>query len=328
MADRVIGFEIDLFIFDAAPHPFDEHVVTPGTLSIHGQKNLPAEHRVGEFICGELAALIRIDDLRQPVFRKRLLQRLDCMATLQRDRHPMCQHPTARPVHYGRQIYEAPCHRDIARIERPDLIGPVDLPVAQQVRPDPVGCMLAARIWVAVQSLEAPALHPGAHLPGLLCHRQGVVAIDHRLTPSSPALLSAPSKKSFSSVNCPIFACSTFTSMGGATELALPASNTSATRSCNCFFQSVIWFGWTSNCWASSASVLSPLRAASATFALNAGECARRFRFVIFWFLVAGHYDRLTPQLFHLTNCPNSRRHLWKATCNVRFRWEANMDKR
>ncbi|MFL9936557.1 cation:proton antiporter [Paraburkholderia sp. RL18-103-BIB-C] len=33
-------------------------------------------------------------------------------------------------------------------------------------------------------------------------------------------------------------------------------------------------------------------------------------RFVIFWFLVAGHYGRLTPQLFHLPTCPNSRRHL------------------
>src|ERR1700682_2588578 len=131
MAYPVIRFEIDLFIFDAAPHPFDEHVVTPGTLSIHGQKNVPAEHRVGEFGCGELAALIRVDDLGQPVFRKRLLQRRDCMATLQRDRHPVCQHPTARPVHYGRQIrpagsplggYEAPRHRDIARIERPDRV--------------------------------------------------------------------------------------------------------------------------------------------------------------------------------------------------------------
>src|SRR5580704_11248219 len=98
--------------------------------------------------------------------------------------------------------------------------------------------------------------------------------------------------------------------MGGATELALPASNTSATRSCNCFFQSVIWFGCTSNCWASSASVLSPLSAASATFALNVGECVRRLRFVIFWFLVASHYGRLTSQLFHLPTCPNSRRHL------------------
>ena len=62
VADRVIGFQIDLFIFDAAPHPCDEHVVTPGTLSIHRQQNVPAEYRVGEFGCGELAALIRVDD--------------------------------------------------------------------------------------------------------------------------------------------------------------------------------------------------------------------------------------------------------------------------
>ncbi|WP_269453910.1 response regulator [Paraburkholderia tropica] len=55
---------------------------------------------------------------------------------------------------------------------------------------------------------------------------------------------------------------------------------------------------------------MSPLSAARATFALNVGEWVRRFRFVIFWFLVAGHYGRLTPQLFHSTYCPNSRSHL------------------
>jgi hypothetical protein len=52
---------------------------------------------------------------------------------------------------------------------------------------------------------------------------------------------------------------------------------------------------------------------ATGTFALNVGEWVRRFRFVIFWFLVAGHYGRLTPQLFHSTYCPNSRSHLWDA---------------
>src|SRR5579864_9245876 len=156
--------------------------------------------------------------------------------------------------------------------------------------------MLAARVWLAIQRLDAHALHQGADVPapdldafatqqpcqhsrpckwmlevklvnpahqfqirfadptrlvigtrpadayqpGLLCHRQSVITIDHRLTPSSPALLSALSKKSFSSVNCPIFACSTFTSIGGAAGAELPASNTSTTRSCSCFFQSVI----------------------------------------------------------------------------------------
>ncbi len=52
--------------------------------------------------------------------------------------------------------------------------------------------------------------------------------------------------------------------------------NTSAALAISWFFQSVIWLGCTSCCCASSASVLSPRTAASATLALNAAECVRR----------------------------------------------------
>src|ERR1700690_4431678 len=50
----------------------------------------------------------------------------------------------------------------------------------------------------------------------LLGDRQTVLAADHRFALSHPALVSAPSKKSFSSVNSPILACSVFRSTGGA----------------------------------------------------------------------------------------------------------------
>jgi hypothetical protein len=46
----------------------------------------------------------------------------------------------------------------------------------------------------------------------LLGDRQPVLAVNHRFALSRPALVSAPSKKSFSSVSSPIFACSDFTS--------------------------------------------------------------------------------------------------------------------
>ena len=49
----------------------------------------------------------------------------------------------------------------------------------------------------------------------------------------------------------------------------------------SCERHCVIWFGCTSNCCANSASVLSPLMAASATFALKAGLWFRRGRLVI-----------------------------------------------
>jgi len=60
-------------------------------------------------------------------------------------------------------------------------------------------------------------------LPG---NRQVVLAVDHRFALSKPALVSAPSKKSFSSVNSPILACSDFTSIAGAAGAMLPEPKT------------------------------------------------------------------------------------------------------
>src|SRR3982751_4137842 len=112
--------------------------------------------------------------------------------------------------------------------------------------------------------------------------RQRVPAVDHRFALSSPALPSAPDKKSFSSVSSPILACNVFTSTAGADALpAAPAPNTPAAPSVSCAFYPVIWFGCTSKCCANSASVFSPLMAAKATFALKAGLCVRRVRFVM-----------------------------------------------
>src|SRR3954453_22931527 len=111
--------------------------------------------------------------------------------------------------------------------------------------------------------------------------RQRVSAVDHRFALSCPALPSAPDKKSFSGVSSPILACNVFTSTAGAAAPAPEAPNTSAAPPTSCAFQAVIWFACTSNCCANSASVFSPLRAANATFALKAGLCVRRVRFVM-----------------------------------------------
>src|SRR5258705_11381248 len=62
-------------------------------------------------------------------------------------------------------------------------------------------------------------------LPG---DRQIVLAVDHRFALSNPALVSAPSKKSFSSVSSPILACSDFTSMAACSAPEPPPPNASA----------------------------------------------------------------------------------------------------
>ena len=67
-----------------------------------------------------------------------------------------------------------------------------------------------------------------AQNPRLLADRQIVRAVDHRFALSNPALVSAPSKKSFSSVSSPILACSDFTSTAGCAAVPPPEPNTSA----------------------------------------------------------------------------------------------------
>src|SRR5436190_19247834 len=77
----------------------------------------------------------------------------------------------------------------------------------------------------------------------LLGDRQFVVTVDHRFALSNPALVSAPSKKSFSSVSSPILACRDFTSTAGVIGAVLPTANTSTAPPSSCAFHFVIWLG-------------------------------------------------------------------------------------
>src|SRR5664280_2575299 len=70
--------------------------------------------------------------------------------------------------------------------------------------------------------------------------RQIGLAVDHRFALSNPALVSAPSKKSFSSVSSPILACSDFTSMAGAAGAMPPEPKTPQAPPSNCAFHAVI----------------------------------------------------------------------------------------
>ncbi len=69
----------------------------------------------------------------------------------------------------------------------------------------------------------------------------GVMALPmSRRELSNPALVSAPSKKSFSSVSSPILACSDFTSIAGVAGAALPGPKTPEAPPSSCAFHAVI----------------------------------------------------------------------------------------
>src|SRR5206468_1482165 len=120
-ADAVVGPQIDLLVFDAAPQAFDEYVVAPGALAVHADCDAVVGEHAGEGRAGELAALIGVEDVRLAVTSQRILQRLDAEYRLHRDRQPPRQHATAEPIEHDGQIHEATCHRDVGDVHRPHL---------------------------------------------------------------------------------------------------------------------------------------------------------------------------------------------------------------
>ena len=56
LADTVVGPQIYLLIFDAAPQPLDEDVVPPGALAVHADGDAVFDQHASECRAGELAA--------------------------------------------------------------------------------------------------------------------------------------------------------------------------------------------------------------------------------------------------------------------------------
>ena len=86
LCDAGIGVQIHLFVFHRAPEPLDKHVVAPGRLAIHADRDLVLQQQPGEVAAGELAALVGVENFRAAVAGERFLNRLDAKFHLQRDR--------------------------------------------------------------------------------------------------------------------------------------------------------------------------------------------------------------------------------------------------
>lgn len=70
-----ITLEIDTLVFERAPQPLDEHVVLPAVATVHRDPDAGGGQRAGKGGPAELAALVRIEDLRSPGARQSLFER-------------------------------------------------------------------------------------------------------------------------------------------------------------------------------------------------------------------------------------------------------------
>ena len=87
-------------------------IVPPRALAIHADPDAAGGQHLDELGRGELAALIRIEDFGCAVSGQGFLDGLDAEVRFQRDRYPPGQDAPAEPVDHGREIDEAPRHRE------------------------------------------------------------------------------------------------------------------------------------------------------------------------------------------------------------------------
>ena len=186
------------------------------------------------------------------------IQRLDPHAPHHRG-HPLA---ADRDAFAAQQVAQHPAAGErVVQVQRVD--PPHDRQVGRRHRPRFV--------------VEAAAAQPQQRrLPRQL---QSVAAVDHRFALSRPALLSAPDKKSFSSVSPPILACRTLRSTAAAAGLpAGPEPNTSGGTLRELGLPGRDLVRMHVILLRQLGQRLLALEAANATLALKAGQCVRRAR--------------------------------------------------
>ena len=127
--------QVNVLVFHGSPQTFDENIIQSPPPAIHADADVSVQQHLRERMTGELHALVGVENHRRVSFQ-RLLQRIDAEGCVHSVGQLPRQHIAAVPVDYRDQIHEASRHRDISDVGAPDLIDPVDLHVAQQVRID------------------------------------------------------------------------------------------------------------------------------------------------------------------------------------------------
>ena len=149
---------VDQFVLQRSPQPFDEDVVESPSAAVHADADLAAEQCAGEVVRGELRALIGVENLGLTE-AERGVQRRQAEAGFQGVRQLPTEYVAAEPVHHGDEVEEAATHWNVSNIGAPDLVGPHDGHVAQQVRVDAVARRRTAQPRLRIERLDAQDAH-------------------------------------------------------------------------------------------------------------------------------------------------------------------------
>ena len=133
-------------------------------MAIHADLDATVFQELSTRTAGELAALIRVGDVRFAIPVDRLLDRFQAEVGGQGIRNPPRQDPATGPVHHGEPIHEATFHRDVGDSRSPDLVRLNVQQVTEQIKLHVVCEMPATRVRLARQGMNAHLLHQCPYL--------------------------------------------------------------------------------------------------------------------------------------------------------------------
>ena len=96
-ADAVISLHLHLLVFHAPPQPLHAHVIPPTAGAVHTDLDAMVFQESRELLARELAAWVRLEDVRIAVADQRLLDGLDAEVRRQGVRQPPRQHAATGP---------------------------------------------------------------------------------------------------------------------------------------------------------------------------------------------------------------------------------------
>ncbi len=132
----IIGFEIDLLMFQSAPEALDKHIVHPASLAIHADLDVRVFGHISEVLTGELAALVGVKDIRCAMGRQGLLQCFNARRCIQAVGQTPTQYLSGMPIHHGHHIPKAFAQRNIRDVSAPNLVHSINRQISQQIGVD------------------------------------------------------------------------------------------------------------------------------------------------------------------------------------------------
>ena len=155
-----VAAHVDALILQAAPQPFDEHVVQPAAAAVHADSRPHAFQGVDPVVAGELATLVGVEDFGHGARRgDSLLQSLQAKRRIERVGEFPGKHRPGVPVHDGHQIRMSTLHRNVGDVGAPCLIRPVDFQFLEQIRVFAMRGVGHARPSLRGDGLDAGLLH-------------------------------------------------------------------------------------------------------------------------------------------------------------------------